>query len=155
MTRDHYWRTAPVSWRHNFDSNSLTFQNVAVAKSFMHGLANSWNLLWTENGRQFIQNLWMNLDFPGSSSSDYKEAEYKIHGQNGQATYILVITGQDMYGNTTIAYAYEHVDEQLFPGYGYTSYAEGTAIDWLKWHACNRLQATLPWYIAPRINFIV
>ncbi|CAM4813856.1 unnamed protein product [Rotaria magnacalcarata] len=134
MTRDHYWRTAPVSWRHNFDSNSLTFQNVAVAKSFMHGLANSWNLLWTENGRQFIQNLWMNLDFPGSSS---------------------MITGQDMYGNTTIAYAYEHVDEQLFPGYGYTSYAEGTAIDWLKWHACNRLQATLPWYIAPRINFIV
>lgn len=151
-TCEKFWRNGCVTWKHKTVQNSKCLASVTEAKTYINGTASNWNIMDKPNGQQFINTLLLNAELSGNSSTDYVDAEYKVGGTDGTATYIYVIVANQN-GKILVAFSYHHLTESLTNGYVYTQYAEQITIDWLKWKACETLQGILSANLAPRIQW--
>ena len=151
-TCEDFWRKASVTWDHKTAKNVKTLSNVKDAQTYITAIANTWQIDEKPGGPEFIRTLLLNAEFSGTSSSEFINAEFKVGGKDGTATYIYVVVGNTN-GSVVVAFSYHHLTESLTDNSIYTSYAAEITLDWLKWKACESLQGMLSANTAPRIEW--
>ncbi|CAF1453312.1 unnamed protein product [Rotaria magnacalcarata] len=151
-TCEEFWRKSSVTWNHKTIKSCKTLASVSEAKSYITATADNWHINDKPGGNEFIRTLLLNAELSGNASSEYIDAEFKIGGKDGTATYIYVIVSNQN-GSITVAFSYHHLTESLSNNSTYTSYAADITIDWLKWKACENLQAILSTDLAPQIRW--
>lgn len=151
-TCEDFWRRASVTWNHKTAKNSKVLSSVNEAKSYITATASTWHIDDKPGGPEFIRTLLLNTEHSGTSGTEYTDAEYKIGGRDGTATYIYVVVGNQN-GSILVAFSYHHLTESLTDNSTYTSYAAEITLDWLKWKACESLHGMLSADIAPQIRW--
>lgn len=142
-----------VRWNHKVVNQTKSFNSVNNANKYINEIGEMGDISNTDGGKEYIKTLRINVDTYGRSTSEWRNADYKVGGKDGIAMYICCLIYSKVSGEIVITYSFHHLEESLRSNDVYTGSVGDIRLDWLKWKACQDIQNMLPANEAPHIRW--